>query len=369
MNTFECPFCGNRFMDRKSYALHLSIKERHNFKDQTSLIKHKLIKFSNTDEGFLEKLISEYLLGESKNTLLNRTGIDITELLESMNKKRTPKEAHNTHVYKERFIKSIKDKYGVDNVSQVQEIKDKKRQTVFNRYGVINSYLIPNISDRRKKALESLFNDKERMKLKWDKIVETWERLFGVRNISCNQEIAGRISHTKKETFFSMTSDEKFERTVICRRALAAKNLRMTDKERRDLFLKRTKGLPYESTLEKRVHSIIDQMGIKYVKHIFFKGLNYDICIDNYLFIEVHGDYWHANPLLYKEHDKFFNGRVASDIWKKDAMKKNSVEKNSKAYECIWECQLNAMSNDDIKIWVLNILNKHIDGRIHCLQN
>ena len=60
------------------------------------------------------------------------------------------------------------------------------------------------------------------------------------------------------------------------------------------------------------------------------------------LVIEFLGDYWHANPLLYKEDDKFIRSNkpvTAKQIWKSDKNRKNNICKqlNNPIYIEIWE--------------------------------
>ena len=60
------------------------------------------------------------------------------------------------------------------------------------------------------------------------------------------------------------------------------------------------------------------------------------------LVIEFLGDYWHANPLLYKEDDKFIRSNkpvTAKQIWKADKNRKNNICKqlNNPIYIEIWE--------------------------------
>jgi hypothetical protein len=70
--------------------------------------------------------------------------------------------------------------------------------------------------------------------------------------------------------------------------------------------------------------------------------------ISGLLFIEIQGDYWHANPLRYKTTDMFLNGRTASEIWRYDAEKKSAVVSSGKQYLELWEHELNSMSDEEV---------------------
>lgn len=81
--------------------------------------------------------------------------------------------------------------------------------------------------------------------------------------------------------------------------------------------------------IQLRINEILDKYNIQYERE-YFLG-NY-MQIDNYLcdynlMIEIQGDYWHANPLIYNEH-----GRLINDIQAKDIIqdkKKHTMAKNS----------------------------------------
>lgn len=66
---------------------------------------------------------------------------------------------------------------------------------------------------------------------------------------------------------------------------------------------------------------------------------------DKNMIIECYGDYWHANPKIFKNTDKIYrNGKfkiLAENIWRKDKYRKNIFEKNGYTYFYFWE--------DDVK--------------------
>ena len=72
--------------------------------------------------------------------------------------------------------------------------------------------------------------------------------------------------------------------------------------------------------------------------------------------IEYNGDYWHANPLYYKENDVVCEGKLAKDIWKNDEYKHNlCVEKGIKlitVFETEWIQTRNLVLNK-----IKNVIN------------
>jgi G:T-mismatch repair DNA endonuclease (very short patch repair protein) len=107
-----------------------------------------------------------------------------------------------------------------------------------------------------------------------------------------------------------------------------------------------TKG--YHSKLETRIQGIFNEMGITYTTQFCLKidkmRRFYDFLLNDIkLIIEVNGDYWHANPLLYKETDILnykFGIKKAKDIWDRDQFKKEMAEKKGYTLIYIWETEI-----------------------------
>ena len=103
-----------------------------------------------------------------------------------------------------------------------------------------------------------------------------------------------------------------------------------------------------------RPHQFIFEMlnwfidfNIKTEKKLFFLDsyFSYDVFIENTnLLIEVNGDYWHANPLLYKENDIMLYGTekstTAKTIWERDKIKlEHALNQGYKTF-VVWENDL-----------------------------
>lgn len=66
----------------------------------------------------------------------------------------------------ENFNKKIKEKYGVDNVSQSEIIKEKKKETSLKKYGVDNPFKNPIIRNRYKETMISVYGEDAPYKIK-----------------------------------------------------------------------------------------------------------------------------------------------------------------------------------------------------------
>lgn len=134
-----------------------------------------------------------------------------------------------------------------------------------------------------------------------------------------------------------------------------------SSKERID-FLNRTWGSGkynkingiYSSKYEDAVYNYLNELNFNINrqfclctdKFTFF----YDFLITNdKLIIEVNGDYWHANPEIYKSNDilHFPNNvyKTANDIWEKDKIKKELANFNGYKLIYIWEKELIKIKN------------------------
>lgn len=124
------------------------------------------------------------------------------------------------------------------------------------------------------------------------------------------------------------------------------------------------------SNLETRICKILRDNNISFVSQhtIKYKIDNktryfiYDILIPKYnMLIEVQGDYYHANPKIYKLDDKlnFFGTiNIANEIWNKDKLKKDIALKNDFNIIYVWEDEIKNKSNDSIKSILIEKLIK-----------
>lgn len=107
-----------------------------------------------------------------KMTCQRRYGVDnVSQLKEIQNKKsKTMLEHYGTDksFNLPQTKSSIKSKYGVENISQNEEIKLKKKETIFNNYGVSSSFVLPTFkqSIKSKYGVENISQNEEIKKLK-----------------------------------------------------------------------------------------------------------------------------------------------------------------------------------------------------------
>jgi hypothetical protein len=116
----------------------------------------------------------------------------------------------------------------------------------------------------------------------------------------------------------------------------------------------------FSSKLEERIAYLLTMLNIPFERQKFIGGKSFDFCIQNNYILEVNGDFWHANPLLYTEEcilnypDRTV---LAKDIWEKDRCKKKLAEKYGYVVDYIWEYDINAMDDEKLSIHLLDRIN------------
>lgn len=110
--------------------------------------------------------------------------------------------------------------------------------------------------------------------------------------------------------------------------------------------------------------SVLNTLNIKWVYEFDFKFGNKIYVPDFYIpdlniVIECYGDYWHANPIIYKSESVMFGKIPINDIWKKDVIRKKSFEDSGYTFLSFWESDIkNNINKIKEEIWE-NILKKN----------
>jgi G:T-mismatch repair DNA endonuclease (very short patch repair protein) len=273
----------------------------------------------------IDEVISKYLEGFNVTDLKKEYGFDFRNLFILLGIKRTNKESKKTKQYQEKIKKTCIEKYGVDNPSKNKDIKEKKKQTFMKNQGYENNFCNLEI---RKKAFENQDYSNIGEKLK-----KSMLKKYGVENITNLPEIRKKIGESNRKTWGKKSHSEKLKLTEYSRSCIN-----------------------YVSKLELRVQEILNENNITYTANGFLYGYNFDIIFKNRKVLEIQGDFWHGNPLYYKENDLLLGDLKAGDVWKKDKKKKLKLENNGYLIVYLWESEINNMSKEDLynclkKIW------------------
>ncbi|MFD1777971.1 hypothetical protein ACFSFW_04765 [Fredinandcohnia salidurans] len=98
--------------------------------------------------------------------------------------------------------------------------------------------------------------------------------------------------------------------------------------------------------IEREVESILSNLKIPYESQVNIRGFVADFQLRNNKIIEVHGDYWHCNPKVYKEPKNETQRRKI----KQDRMKRACFNELGYTVLYIWELDINNNYDQVIKI-------------------
>jgi hypothetical protein len=291
-----CPFCGKKYKRLSSH--YYNCKELNNLSKEE--VKIKYLKFRTNNDNILEDIKNEYLNNKSLTDIKEKYNLDLKSICWCLSYQkihiRSVSESYNI-ITKQKIINTSQKKWGVDNPSQAQEIKDKKSATFIKHYGVDNIWKTKEYAEFTSKRWASYSNEKK------SELIHKWT----------HQD--GRISK-----------------------------------------------------LENKIISILNDLNIPIETQFKFNKYfhKYDIHILNTnILLEINGDFWHANPKLYKSDDELNfprkNKIKALDIWNKD--KKNIEYAISENYIVIqlWESDIYEYEKQNkLEIFVVDNLNKYM---------
>jgi len=306
----------------------------------------------------VEDLISDYQQGSSLPDLLTKYGTRYREsqqLLKLKNVKiRSRKESCNEnkkHKYKNTSIQ----RHGVDNISKLESVKEKKKQTFLKNYGVdnirkykpfydyVNVIMIEKYGQKRITNPEKISDSRQKFTdEKWEDIQEKFSKTmsfrYGLDDLTKKKIIESGIDGYNKKWWKSLSDIEKNE--VLEKKFIGS------------------------SKIEKIVSDFLDRNHIRYTPQRFIKGKSYDFLIeDSNVLIEVNGDYWHANPSLYKKDDEInYPGLKiirAEDVWKRDLDKRNNAIEFGYVVLYLWEKDIyENLRNQKLDFFILDEIQK-----------
>jgi len=381
----RCPFCSANIQGTK----HLYICDnspdyfRNMSKSERKIEAIKLL----WPELTKEKLHHLYInLEYSLPTLLKDFGISYKSSIALLDHFHIPKRTRQnciTESARNRYKKSIMDKFGVINPSQAKEIKEKKQKTFLSHYGVDNIFK----HDIFKKKINGILLDKYGVKRLTNpsQYKETCLKRYGVEHISqsailqaakeqknlekygCkyplgNPTIIGKIRRTCVEKYgFRYACQSELVKSKISQRVKESWD-RLTDDQRQYRLEKIFGGIKnqaFRSKLEFRVENILAQWrnenGITFRTTYFISKYSYDFLVDGHIIIEVQGDYWHANPLHYKPDDILYypNKKImAKEVWAKDDIKKQKAIDKGFQIVYIWEHEMKDMTDEELEVLI-----------------
>jgi G:T-mismatch repair DNA endonuclease (very short patch repair protein) len=314
-----CPMCSKELKNRRTLGVHLS--RSHIF--SSVLEKETILVYTLFGEIEVEKIKNEYV---DEKYSAYELPIDIIKYLTLLGVKRTSKQERATERYKTNYKNSIVKKYGVDNISKIKSVQQKKEETAAKKYGSYGNYLSTQRQNMRAGYDDYVGSEKHVSTLL--KQQETCLERYGDKNFGRGIEAKEKSKVSLKETIASWTYEERLSRTSIAREAVCHRG-------------------GYSSKPEKRVQKILIDLDVSalYNKHLW--KYNWDMVIDK-IIIEVQGTMWHAKPDRYKATDLIMGKLLASDIWAKDTRKQTKAKEEGYIVIEIWEDEINKRTDEGL---------------------
>jgi hypothetical protein len=244
--------------------------------------------------------------------------------------KRSISQSKKTETFKIKIHTTLNEKYGVSNISQIKDVKTKKANKCLDQYGVDNFF-------KR--------NDFKKIKN------EGYIKRYGVDcsdwKSQCSREVWNRKTEDERQEWLSnsILSDS------ACLKVRTGYKESKAENKISDLLCL----LEIQHTRQYPIKYKVDNKLKRYFYDFYIPEIN--------LIIEYNGDYWHANPEIYKSNDLIkYPGReqLASDRWLKDKHKENIAIENKHNIITIWESEIKSISKPDIISLIEQKINNYI---------
>ena len=322
----KCPYCDCK--TNGSSHIYFCVKKfdvnKNNDKVKFDFISYNFPEVSN-QENFT-RLYNEELY--SLPMIREKFGIDyksILFLIKYFNIKKRGISESGIKISSPKNKKTCQLRYKTNNVSQVNDIKKKKIATSMKNFGVTNIwrhkdyYKIAEAGILKKYGMESNELRSICSKRVWNSKSLEEKNIWLDNSIRSYMGIVGSMKHTS-------------------------------------------------SKIEYKIIEILEDLNLPYERQFYIKDDNakyksYDIRLKNSnIIIEINGDYWHANPKKYKPTDilKFpFGEKMATEIWKKDEVKRLLAESHGLIVKYIWENDIRKFTKNELINHVKCIVNEN----------
>lgn len=292
------------------------------------------------------------------------------------------KTKNSPHIYGCKMNITIKDKKDIKYLYILHNFKELTKETLQKEYQ-IDKMSLPDISKKYDIDFKSVLfllkfydievrNISESTKLTLNKKIKTCQKKYGVDHYS-QTDLAKEakkktfiekygIDNVWKSEYFKKNLDKYFFEKHGINRSDYFKNkwMNKSEEEKSKIIKDWYSKCTYSSGLEKRIRSILDDMGIRYISNEIINNKSFDIVIEKNI-IEVQGDFWHANPQKYKSNEILnFPGKKrpsAKELWSKDEEKRQYMQNLGYKILYLWESDINKKSDTELSEVLLNFLN------------
>lgn len=327
----ECPFCNEKF---STYS-HLTKCELNHF-NENGIKTYFDLKLKVDCRNISE----EYSSGNSLPELSKKYTLSISEVLRILKifnvQTRTVKESNDSKTVEKRKKTTI-ERFGVENPSQSEIVKERKRETFLRNYGVDNIFKLEGFPEMVCEIMMQRYGKKrlincESLRIARSKFTpEKYAAIDTKRKNTCLDRYG--VDDPSKLPERRFQTSEMFKKWWN----------NVSDLKLEEMFGNNTKII---SKPERIIWDILADNNIPFQSQRFVNKRSYDIYIHGTgILIEVQGDYWHANPEIYKAEDIIsYPNKIktmAKDVWERDLIKKQNAESYGFSVIYVWESEIN----------------------------
>jgi G:T-mismatch repair DNA endonuclease (very short patch repair protein) len=298
----ECPFTGEKDINVKSWI----INYKHYYGITYDQAKFQLY-FLTFKKLVTKEFLEEYYLNQEYSPVdfIEKFGFPChaTEFLLDYHgiPRRKLSDGHTKRMKDKVRVTSL-ERYGVEWASQSPAIKQKKENLSFERYGVSSIFKTEGYQERIKKTMMERYGVEHACDLPWYS-----PKTKRVSAVQCKlNDIINELGYE-------------------------------TEMEKGGQIFKR-----YNEELSRNYAPYVDIL-LKNHKIVF----------------EMYGEFWHADPNLFKENDiihKYTGGKTASEIWAYDEMREKHIQNCGYNIFIIWESELKSENLDKTKAKISKLI-------------
>lgn len=263
-----------------------------------------------------------------------------------------------------------KSRYGSENYQNVAKI----RETCLRKYGVDNAFKAEVVKEKIRQIHQAKrgVDYPSQSSVCREKSRATMMKHYGVPTVGESKELLKKA----KLTTMLRYGDPNYRNTQKQRETNARKTSeewqRIIDKRRKTCLAKYGVDTPFGfckkptaiSGLFRRVKRVLDAAKVPYIQElrINFKERKeyrdfraYDFAFGKVI-LELNGDYFHANPSIYKPTDVISIRHVlhtAQSIWNDDKVKRELAEQHGYQVVYLWETDMKKMKDKELLDWIV----------------
>jgi len=94
--------------------------------------------------------------------------------------------------------------------------------------------------------------------------------------------------------------------------------------------------------IETKIQNILHSLQVPFKANAQVDKYNVDFLVEGKYIVECYGDFWHCNPQRYSA--EYFNKgkrKTATEVWKRDACRKQKFEELGYTFLHVWESEIN----------------------------